>query len=186
MSTSAHKGIQWIFRVYNLFTLERDFIWESGHAIPQDLVFRDLKKNKVRMIIEKSGRITIKERYSWDGCTPKVALLDLLIIGTPDGIPFGKEHKPKTYYASLVHDALYQFLPEFPDQTILTRRDADDFFYRILEEHEFAPRRLYWLAVRLFGGIAIYTRKNITRTTEGCVETWDGEESRPALSASPI
>jgi hypothetical protein len=62
--------------------------------------------------------------------------------------------KPKTYYASLVHDALYQFLPEMNESNCITRRDADDFFRRILIEYEFAPNWIYWLAVRTFGGIS--------------------------------
>ncbi len=185
MSASAPQGIQLIFRVYNIYTLEKDFVWESGHAIPYDLVFKDRKKkDKVRMIIEKSGRITIKANYSWDGCTPKFSLFDLAIIGTPDGISFGREHKPKTYYASLVHDALYQFIPDMEDQSTITRLDADNFFYKILEEHEFALRRLYWLAVRLFGGLFMYTRKKISRQTDGCVEPASAEELMRAPSVS--
>ena len=185
MSTSAHTGIHWIFRVYNLYTLEEDFIWESGHRIPQDLEFRDLKKNKVRMIIEKSGRITIRKNYSWDGCTPKFSILDLFIFGTPDGIRTGREHKPKTYYASLVHDALYQFIPEMEDKTIITRKNADDFFYRMLKERDFALRGLYWLAVRALGEPFMYARKNISRQTEGCVEPWNPgiDEILPAMAA---
>lgn len=184
MSTSSHTGIQWIFRVYNIYTLEEDYIWESGHKIPQDLVFRDLKKNKVRMIIEKSGRITIKKNYSWDGCTPKFSILDLFIFGTPDGIRFGKEQKPKTYYASLVHDAFYQFIPDMEDKTIITRDDADDFFYRMLKENDFALSRLYWWAVHVFGQFFMDSRKNITRKTDGCVEPWNPsiEEIMPALA----
>lgn len=186
MSTSSHSGIQWIFRVYNIYTLEQDYSWESGHKIPQDLVFRDLKKNKVRMIIEKSGRITIKKNYSWDGCTPKFSILDLFLVGTPDGIRAGREMKPKTYYASLVHDALYQFIPDMDDKTLITRDDADNFFYTMLEESDFALRKLYWLAVHLFGGFFMYTRKNVTRQTEGCAEPWNPgiEEIVPTLAAS--
>lgn len=72
------------------------------------------------------------------------------MIGTPDGAPNRKTCKPKAYYASLVHDALYQFLDAgLP----MTRLEADRIFLEILAAHGFRPRRLYYHGVRLFGGI---------------------------------
>jgi hypothetical protein len=58
--------------------------------------------------------------------------------------------RPKTYFASMVHDALYQFLDA---DSPITRRQADDAFLRLLAESDFAPRGLYWLFVRLFGRV---------------------------------
>lgn len=147
-----------------LYKLETgDFVWESGHLLPYTMEFRD-EKGRLRLVIEKSGRITVRQGYAWDGCTPKICFFDIL-FGTPDGVVHMASGKPKTYYASLVHDALYQFLPEIPRIAQLTRRDADDFFFRIMQEYEFAPRWIYWLAVRLFGGLAMSARRNITRKT---------------------
>jgi hypothetical protein len=44
---------------------------------------------------------------------------------------------------------------------------ADDIFLQILEDAKFMPRKLYWLAVRIFGGLFMNMRKYITRKTEG-------------------
>ena len=56
--------------------------------------------------------------------------------------------KPKTYYASMVHDALYQFLDaEVP----ITRGQADKCFLRLMEDSEFILSGIYWFAVRMFG-----------------------------------
>ena len=165
----SDRGLKWLFRINKIYTLERDFVWHSGHSIGDDhLVFED-KKKKLRMIISTEGIITIKEHYTWDGCTPKISFFDLFIIGTPDGILHRETGKPKTYFASLVHDALYQFLPDMPDKNIITRRDADDLFRRLLIEYEFAPNWVYWAAVRLFGGILMQARRSITRNTRGTV-----------------
>ena len=164
--------INWFFRVYKLFTLSEDYSWQSGYQFKNNYEFRDKKKNnKLRMIIEKGGKITVMQGYSWDGCTPKFSLFDLLVIGTPDGILSDKTGKPKAYYASLIHDALYQFLPELPEEDkIYTRKIADDIFFQVLEDARFAPRNFYWLAVRLFVGLFMNTRKYVTRQTEGKVK----------------
>jgi len=172
---ASRRGLQWLFRVYKIYTLTDDFVWETEHSIPKSLYFYDENRSKLRMVINKTGRnaikITVKKGYAWDGCTPKISFFDLFILGTPDGILSDKTGKPKAYYASLVHDALYQFLPEMKETHGITRRDADDFFQRILVEHEFAPNRIYWLAVRVFGRLFMGVRKNITRNTKSAVET---------------
>lgn len=169
--TEPRRGIRWLFRVYKIYTLAEDFEWESKHSIPDTLYFYDENKKKLRMIFTNTGKITIKEGYSWDGCTPKISIFDLFIFGTPDGIRNRLTDKPKTYYASLVHDSLYQFLPEMHESHGITRRDADKFFRDILVEHEFAPNWIYWAAVRIFGCFAMKARKNITRNTIGAVTT---------------
>ena len=160
---TCKNGVKWLYKLEM-----EDFAWESGHAVPYTMEFRD-QNGKLRLVIGRDGMITVKKGYSWDGCTPKICFFDIL-IGTPDGVVHRVSGKPKTYYASLVHDALYQFLPEIPGIAHLTRRDADDFFFRIMEEYEFAPRWIYWLAVRMFGGLAIITRINITRKTHGVMK----------------
>jgi hypothetical protein len=123
--------------------------WESGHLLPEDYVFFD-SSGKAWLFLESSGTITVMQGYAWNGCTPKLCFLDLL-IGTPDGTVYGGTGKRKTYYASLIHDALYQFLRE---ASPLTRGDADRFFLRLMQESEFVLARLYWLVVRAFGWLA--------------------------------
>ncbi len=167
--SESRKGIHWFFRVYKLFTLGEDYPWQTQKIkLEKDYQFCDKNKNgKLRMTITKEGLITIRERYTWDGCTPKFSLLDLLVIGTPDGIISDKTGKPKAYHASMVHDALYQFLADFPpNEKLYTRRQADEVFLEILEDAEFAPRKLYYAAVRVFGGLFMGARKHITRRTD--------------------
>lgn len=167
--SESRKGIHWFFRVYKLFTLGEDFVWQTKKIeLEKDYEFLDKnKKGKLRMTITKGGLITIRERYTWDGCTPKFSLLDLLVIGTPDGIISDKTGKPKAYYASMTHDALYQFLADFhPNEKLYTRKQADQVFLEILEDAEFAPRKLYYAAVRVFGGLFMKARKHVTRQTD--------------------
>src|SRR5712691_2897454 len=93
-----------------LYWLEKNFSWDSGLSISQDYAFKD-KTGVVRLILERGGRITVTQGYAWDGCSPKFCFCDLL-FGTPDGVVDTQTGRPKTYYASLVHDALYQFVPD--------------------------------------------------------------------------
>ena len=160
---TCKNGVRWLYKLET-----EDFVWESGHSVPYTMEFFD-EGGKKRLEIAKDGRITVKQGYAWDGCTPKLCFFDIL-FGTPDGVVHRKSGKTKTYYASLVHDAFYQFLSEIPRIAQISRRDADDFFYRIMEEYEFAPRWIYWLAVRLFGGIGMSVRMNITRKTQGTMK----------------
>ena len=129
-----------------VYKLERCFCWESGCAVPDDYVFFD-SAGKVWLFIERSGAITVMKGYAWNGCTPKVCFLDLL-IGTPEGAVYGETGKRKTYYASLVHDALYQFLRE---ASPLTRGEADRFFLQLMQDSDFVLARVYWLVVRSLG-----------------------------------
>jgi hypothetical protein len=152
------NSVPWLYR------LDRNFSWESGRPVPHDLAFRD-KQGTVRLVVETSGRITIMRGYSWNGCSPKFCVFDIL-IGTPDGVVHARTGRPKAYCASLVHDALYQFL--FLDQAI-KRRHADRFFLRLLGESEFAPRYIYWLAVRAFGWL-VWLGKRRARQWDGTRE----------------
>jgi len=98
------NSVRWLYR------LEQNFTWESNHPLPEDFVFWD-KSGAVRLIIEMGGRITVTRRYAWNGCSPKFCFFDLL-IGTPEGVVHARTGRPKTYFASLIHDALYQFAPD--------------------------------------------------------------------------
>jgi hypothetical protein len=136
----CRKSAAWVYR------LDESFSWESGHEVPDDYLFFD-SAGKAWLMVERGGTITIFRSYAWNGCTPKLCLLDLL-IGTPDGAVYAPTGERKTYRASLVHDALYQFLRE---ASPLTRREADRFFLRLMQETDFVLAHVYWLAVRVFG-----------------------------------
>jgi len=98
----------------------------------------------------ENGIITVKgttqNGYAWDGCTPKIDLLDLC-LGTPDGKTNPITEKPIAYYASLVHDAIYQFKEEIP----IGRKDTDMLFKLILKDEGFFWSNVYYFFVRLFG-----------------------------------
>ncbi len=142
-----------------VFTLQRDFTWESDFRVAEDVAFGD-KTGVVRLLLRRQGTITVKEHYAWDGCSPKFCVFDIL-LGTPDGVVDSKTKQPKTYYASLVHDALYQFLL---DGLPFKRWQADRCFLRLMDGTGFAPRYLYWAAVRLLGWAFVaqhrFKRKN--------------------------
>ena len=74
------------------------------------------------------GHCTIKKGYAWDGCT-----------GVPD--------TSKTYYASLVHDALYQYGKIIGLKQLV----ADRWFLYLLKKHQFRLYWLYYAGVRVFG-----------------------------------
>lgn len=149
------NGVRWLYRA------EASFSWESGIAVPADQVFFD-SGGKVRLIIETTGRITVTRGYAWNGCSPKICVLDLL-IGTPDGVVSAATGRPKTYFASMVHDALYQFLRA---GSPITRAQADRCFLRLMADSEFALRHVYWLAVRAVGWF-VWRGKRITRRWAG-------------------
>ena len=98
--------------------------------------------------INYDGTILIKKGYSWDGCTPKFSFWDI-VVGTPDGIIDKQTGKPKTYYASLLHDAMYQFA----NKDIVKRKDVDSEFLRLMQRQNFKLAKLYYYVVRIFGGI---------------------------------
>ncbi len=139
MCNNAEK---WIYR------LDQDYIWDSGLPFHENLVFAD-KTGVPRLELRQGGRIRVLAGYAWDGCTPKICLFDIL-VGTPDGVVDTRTGRPKTYHASLVHDALYQFLP---DGSPVTRRVADRCFLRLMTDTGFVFRYVYFVAVRIFGGL---------------------------------
>ncbi len=132
----------WVYR------LDTDYEWDSGISVPHDMAFVD-RKGVRRLEILRSGRIRVLKTYSWDGCTPKICLLDQ-ILGVPDGVVDSNTGRPKTYYASLIHDALYQFLKT---GVPYSRLQADRFFLRLMDDTKFWWRYLYFAAVVMFGGV---------------------------------
>ena len=149
------NAVHWLYRA------EANFSWDSGIAVPADQVFVD-SSGKVRLVIETTGRMTVTRGYAWNGCSPKICFLDLL-IGTPDGAVSATTGQPKTYFASMVHDALYQFLRA---GSPITRPQADRCFLRLMAASEFSLRNVYWLAVRAFGWL-VWHGKRIKRQWNG-------------------
>ena len=142
-----------------VFTLPDDFVWHDGPEVKTDASFQD-KTGVVRLILRPPRTVIVTSGYAWDGCTPKFCLLDLQ-IGTPDGAIDSRTKQRKTYYASLVHDSLYQFLL---DGLPFSRVQADACFLNLMRETNFAWRYVYWLAVRALGWLFVaqhrFIRKN--------------------------
>jgi hypothetical protein len=144
-----------------LYELPVDFRWQSRLSFEEDSAFED-KQGVRRLEVRQNGEITVLAGYAWDGCTPKVCVLDLL-IGVPDGVVDSRTKRPRTYYASLVHDVLYQFLS---DGLCIRRKDADRCFLRLMTETKFLWRYPYYWAVRVFGGVFRWLGK-VKRKTRG-------------------
>jgi len=156
MSPMCKNSVRWLYR------LDQNYSWDSGIPIAQDHAYRDAR-GKVRLIIEAGGRITVTRGYSWNGCSPKICVLDLL-IGTPDGVVHARTGRPKTYFASFVHDALYQFLRV---DAPMSRRQADACFLRLMAASDFSLRYLYWAAVRVAGWLVWHGKRYVRK--------WSGE-----------
>ena len=137
-------------KVY-IFTLEEDLVIKTDikGAIYSSAWYAELHGGweEEWLRIDPDGTITIKKGYSWDGCTPKRRIFGK-VIGTWDG-PISPVHgKPMCYYPSCLHDALYQFKYEIP----VSRKQADVLFYEGLKQEGFKLAKLYYTAVRVFGG----------------------------------
>lgn len=128
------------------FVSKEDFNWTSTILKGRECNFEWLK-------ISKDGTITVKgsnkKGYAWDGCTPKWNFLHIT-WGNFDGklrkFDSGN-YKPYTYYASMIHDVLYQYKRCAP----ITRKEADLIFYNILKKHQFMWSHVFYIGVRLFG-----------------------------------
>lgn len=98
--------------------------------------------------IAEDGLLAIDAGYRWDGCSPKWEFSDM-VFGTPEGILDNASGKSKTYYASLVHDALYQLSAHTFSNN--ERVIADNLFYTMLREADFKAAALYHAVVKTFG-----------------------------------
>lgn len=137
------KTFPWIFKIHE------DFVFQSRH------LGKSFDSDWLRL--EPDGLVTVKANatgYAWDGCTPKWSILGLVILGTPDGHIDIRTEKPLTYYASLVHDAFYQYLEHVP----VAKADIDRQFYEMLREAGFPLARLYYVFTRLLGGRGVKQR----------------------------
>lgn len=111
---------------------------------------------------------SVKRAYAWDGCTPKKWFFWLALIGTPDwgqkienirtiSDEFKLEDKEvfwqKAHHASLIHDALYQYLDSIP----IAKKDVDRLFYEMLRESSvlWIVAKVYHFGVRRFAAKGI-------------------------------
>lgn len=141
-----------MFKLKWIFILDTDYAINAKTYLSDNFtVGRAFEDSSGRRWLEvyPDGTVKVLAQYSWDGCTPKFALWDIA-FGTPDGVPNHTTKRPKAYYASLIHDALYQFLGA---QLPFSKANADQIFLDILTRDEFGPRKLYYTAVRIFGGM---------------------------------
>lgn len=136
-----------------IYVLDQDYSYNVKSHLSNECAngcaFED-ERGKRWLEIYPDGTAKVLAEYAWDGCTPKYALWDIA-LGTPDGVPNIKTKKPKAYYASLIHDVLYQFLDaDLP----IKRAGADRIFLELLTRDGFGPRWIYFAAVRVFGAIS--------------------------------
>ena len=127
------------------FKIKQDFTYQTQWALDEPYIAEWLE-------ISVDGLVTVKANqtgFAWDGCTPKWSFFHLFIIGTPDGHIDIRTMKPFTYFASMVHDVLYQYLDTIP----IRKADVDLLFLEMLGD--FKPRRLYYFAVKYGGGRGI-------------------------------
>ena len=148
----SQLALKWIF------VLDADYAWPSGRQFTEDCAFED-GSGRRWLEIRRNGVIKVLVGYAWDGCTPKFSFWDIC-VGTPDGVPNAITKKPKAYYASLLHDVLYQFSIQELPAPLDRRREIDKVFLALLERDGFAPRWIYYWIVRIFGGLFFhaYTR----------------------------
>ena len=96
-----------------------------------------------RVIVHASGTIIVRAGFSWNGCSPKFSLLDFE-FGTNDGAVDQKTMLPKTYKASMLHDALVRSRAAMG----IEMKTCDLVFYAQLKRDGFRWAKLYFWAVR--------------------------------------
>lgn len=134
----------WVWSPIALYLTE-DFTYKL-HIKPKSA----WKSKSGKVEITEDGLIIIRKGYKWDGtsCVPDGQYINEELVPVYSSSDKGV---PITWMASLIHDVLYYHLDEegFPYE----RKDCDNIFRVLLEEALFSFSNLYWLGVRLFGGI---------------------------------
>jgi hypothetical protein len=142
------------FLVGWVFELETDFVHDIRKHLPADFsqgcAFED-RSGRRRLELRPDGTARVPAGYSWDGCSPKFLVWDCA-LGIPDGVPNRLTRKPKAYYASLLHDAMYQF-QDVGLAELLPREKCDLIFLELLTRDDFQPARFYYRVVRMLGGV---------------------------------
>jgi hypothetical protein len=115
----------------------------------EKITFGDDKGNVWLTITHKS--IIISKDYAWNGCSPKKWW----------GFWWGTPDFEKTIIASLVHDALTQFVntEHFP----FTQYECDNIFKNILHQNNSKVEYIYYIGVRI-GSNVIPNKKYIGKS----------------------
>ena len=83
------------FAVKWIFILDKDFVFNVRQYLTgnfsEGCAFVD-RQGKRRLEIHPNGDAKVLAGYSWDGCTPKFAIWDI-VFGIPDGIPNTKTYR---------------------------------------------------------------------------------------------
>jgi len=141
------------------YQYDKEFFAYHSKNLDEPVNFED-KHGNIWLTITQTDddryKVYIPSGYAWDGCSPSTTILDLFWMGTPDGVVYYKTGVPKTYHASLVHDALCQFCKN--KNMPFSRRVIDGIFYRMLKEVDFKLARIYYIAVRIFSLLKGYVR----------------------------
>lgn len=127
-----------MFKKYYKWTLKEDYVLDLNTKFNGKYHFLDFKS---KFVIVKDNILTIKSGYSWDGCSPKFKIFNV-VLGVWDGPVDKTTGKQMAYYPTVVHDALYQF-------NLGKRKNADNIFNALFKK--FILHEVYYLAVRLFG-----------------------------------
>ena len=61
-----------------LYRLPANYTWTSPFRHDADYAFAD-SRGRVRLVLERNGAITVTRGYTWNGCSPKFRILDLLV-----------------------------------------------------------------------------------------------------------
>ena len=128
------------------YQLEDDYLYHTGiTGYEYSLSYTGIPG---AVTIFRDGRLLIEKGYRWDGCTPKFSIFDM-VIGTPEGEICPRTGESKTYFASLVHDALYQLSEHTFSRNERTK--ADELFLNLLNRDGFRAAKLYYAVVSIFG-----------------------------------
>lgn len=131
-----------------VYTLAADYQYATGLTNTKPVMFGD--DDHIWLIIDAEGVMTIAKGYASDGCSPRYVFCNY-VISPPDGPIDLDTGLPQTYYASLVHDALCQFI-DSPDMPF-SRAQIDRIFYDILVRDHFKWADQYYWAVTNLGPI---------------------------------
>lgn len=127
-------------RIYR-YVLEEDLTTETAGVVDvgDRVLYYGDDKGRWWLRIGPHYKITVRDGYAWDGCSPKLAKIGPLWIGTID--------TKRNMRASCVHDALCQFgaIEDFP----YTRRQTDVVFYNLMKEDGFRLAGLYHWVVAM-------------------------------------
>lgn len=142
-------------------------IWKLETKVRVKTGIKGVDFKSAYLDISVKGELDIKRGYAWNGCSPKTAILGM-VFGTPEGaLPNPQEkdrikgnlenlgytdlhwQKPKTYYATLIHDSLYQISDHHAEK--MDRKTADLIFLAVLKACRFPAAKLYYLVVRILG-----------------------------------